>query len=795
MAFKPHNTNFPEPFDKVFNFETFPLRFTLLLLLVIFTMGVYRVFNNPHFIKEFRGKSTYEPLNTDSSGAVGRINHLLKLALLDTNSSVKLKDDLSNINKFYRRIQFNLDSNTSDKVLKHSDLKLITYIPKNRADSTYFFNSPFRILLEKQNKSLSKSYFNIKLSSQRKKKIESISVDSMELHVQLQKNTWNGNIIVSNPYKSIDENSILLIEGSYFFPILEKSNASSLKELFVKDLNGWKFINNQITKKGIFMYNENGKIIMIKNNDDSLTINRYDKNWFEIREELPNKFKDPKEPNKFIIPKEVLTENQYRVTLIRGNKEKLEFTLWDANSITIGAPCNNGTVGDRNSINDRYLDLSTKQKIRILGQSFVKSDKENLYITENILLGKMLEERILNFYREKFRDYRNRIIEISVCVMDIYTGRILATPYFSNQWNQYDFKETFPTEKNFNLYNHDIASTFKPLFAGHCVQKKPSLLNFSFEDYSPPQHNNKTCEILEYEVESYPRKNVKDPLFWSNCTSMSEFLGKSHDNYPIALFLKSVKPNIKQLKSTPWVTFEQLDTLPFFIDMAKNYGVELNYTKSSVICNNYWKDTKLKIPYQLKPDKVNLMGPAKEKKYFYDIKAFVLGQGDNKWSNVALAQGYARLISGREIQGTFIFSQPKNRPNEIAGNNRTTRVQFLERWERAVNINNATIREPYNLFKNGVTNPGEYKYYAKTGTPEDLNRNSEYFKPTIIDEGLFAVGIVASNNNEKGIVCVVHVRSNRLPGNNSIINSEKAKILLNSETYKKITQICQSSFR
>jgi hypothetical protein len=166
------------------------------------------------------------------------------------------------------------------------------------------------------------------------------------------------------------------------------------------------------------------------------------------------------------------------------------------------------------------------------------------------------------------------------------------------------------------------------------------------------------------------------------------------------------------------------------------------------------------------------------------LKADILGQGNNRWSNVKLAESYARALTGTRVgakflknasQSTSIFTDLPasgisadfpgefSNPAELAMAWRVFKADWLE----AVNNQGSSLlssaalhfSSAYDRVRALYSLP-QLQFYCKTGTPQETSGQMfVYLNDSVyVDEGLFAFGIMNDQEPVKGVVGVVYIR-------------------------------------
>ncbi|HET6559648.1 MAG TPA: hypothetical protein VFG54_20150, partial [Prolixibacteraceae bacterium] len=372
---------------------------------------------------------------------------------------------------------------------------------------------------------------------------------------------------------------------------------------------------------------------------------------------------------------------------------------------------NEGFAGKRTHVNEEYCDLFTRQEIMHLESNLKTESQQTIALTNNILQSKVLEDEMRAYVNDTlygnplYRWNEKDEFQMSFCLMDISTGEVIAAPYYSNRFmkNKLNEKDEMAEIKNFNLEFHHIGSAFKPMLAFAASAKYPALQQFNL---TSAQFSEDSCKLLGYTVTPYGKKkdNKQNTLFWSNNINRTFFLGHSHDNYPIALAMLALTENAPE-DANAYTLLNSQDnwnngSVNNLYQLLGNAGTRLKYyPRKSITEKMLFRDENVDAKlgessfanlisnlfdvememrdrenailsadtiswrhlignsfqlYTLYPDKVNLHLDLILN--FRDFENFILGQGNNKWSNIKLAEAYSRLLSKRKIQSTFLKS-------------------------------------------------------------------------------------------------------------------------------------------
>jgi hypothetical protein len=349
------------------------------------------------------------------------------------------------------------------------------------------------------------------------------------------------------------------------------------------------------------------------------------------------------------------------------------------------------------------------------------------------------------------------------------------------------------------------------------------------------------CNLLGYPFNTIPFS--KDGKLWTSCKNRVEFLAQSHDLYPIiqtmlALTEKGDKaynslknigftPNLRQLNGNVSSRYSSNSTNTKIIQIERStlancisdlYGIpnqDISYT-DDLMYHQLYDSTliglnKKNIPNSILPEKVtlnaNLLGNINiNDRYnnteFTSLTSWILGQGANEWTNIHLAQAYARLFSKKNTTMTLWQNKQLSKPIIIAhtyepGSVNASWSNFLEDFKIA-NATGTLLTPAQTQFRSALALSGSFinkslNLVGKTGTPNNYPRRTIYIdqggNTQFYDEGLFAFGILSDYNTikTKGITGVVYIK--RIAGKRPIgdgINSGVARDFLSADVLKNI---------
>lgn len=837
----------------------------------------------------YHSKKEYKPLSGDDSiGFYGKVNHYLQQALSDTDATVPYS--FRNINNFYKRLDFYFPSDTLQYLARTNELRLIAYRPDaaNAEDVRFYYNSDFKRIIDRQQAAfnLSEQYFVITFDrSSREPRIKSIRVDTMQFRMPLTYNYWKGRIEINDPYREINPDILYLSGDGATVPLF--ANTRIPVEQFQNGACQWAHINFPFRAGSVnykYLYNAVGRA------DSAISI-RYDNNQNSIRflnhgENLYIQNHNQQHINLVINERDTIRTGQTRTVPVAQARNGIRLSVVKENGLfalfhisdlspyyNSSLPVNGSITGHRFEIDSQNVDISLFQQLRVLRGAMDGNDTLNMIsLSGNPALSQYLEQEIRR-YTHQLKNNRSivydtsDIIEMSMTLMDAATGEVLATPFYGNYFSLDNTNDVIG-RKNFNLELHDIGSTFKPLLFMAGAIKFPSLSGFALTSNTTFSNEDET-RIVGYRASKFGwrwsrgRPTTQIPLFWQHMPiQRREALSISHDTYPIAITLLSLMESNDEAypylsgarafdnarlnallatnnnASTSRITLENgrtlLKDLPqssLFKLLQYLYDVQVSKDGSET---NY--DTR--VLRSLPGRKVGFLSP--EKTSFFDttflgaagydlmsLKADILGQGNNRWSNIKLAEAYARSLTGKRTEASFLKMPADVQYRSLfspaisgiyAGEFTDSTVMagawnaFKADWLQAVaNPNSELLSAALRHFRAAYTqmnaDPGpdlpELQFYCKTGTPQEVPvRLYTYQNQTIyVDEGLFAFGIVTSGENVRGVTGVIHIRHlSRRPiageGERAIgVESVTAREFLNSNRFRELLFYCKNRFR
>lgn len=520
--------------------------------------------------------------------------------------------------------------------------------------------------------------------------------------------------------------------------------------------------------------------------------------------------------------------------------EKLgEITLYKHNPMRMLSYLTQTSIGtDRFFISDYQTDLFTQQLLRGLSQHL--SNRENVdtvRLTIDPLLSREFENEIKQYVKQlpgliavdrhknsKPATQINEQYDMSVTIMDLATGDVLATPFYTTLFDNVEYSDQLKlATRNTSLCRRSIGSTFKPMEALASVLAIPSLVDLNTTGrYGPLATDSNLVTFFGRHTTLWARDVSGRPSSqWGGCDFV-KFLGRSDDVYPVGLVALALAGNTDGASATSLrvgdndsyfndgsprrllrfkdasknETMLPLENQPFVHNMSSVFNINYDerdddalYSRTTdidlfeqLVASMSDEDRDGRIfglrevspePTQLRFDRMD------DGEDFHDLLVpWTLGQGDNMWNCVKLAEAWARMIGKRDVRASFIAGNGKATPNSLVDgvmsfaerqNANNTWNAFLEKFHDAQQFpkdQGGTLVD----MRRAVMDLGEgLVLFSKTGTP------SAYVPPIDIplmgsrlrkmDLGMFSFVLLKSaqydrvrdNRPAHGIVCIVRV--------------------------------------
>jgi hypothetical protein len=871
--------NIGENKKKAYHLNNMPL---IIVCVIIFSSFIFffikQNISSTSFL-QYHNKAIYSPLNNENKGFYGKANYYLKKAL-----STKGNNESESLDVLYPRLKFYYPD-TANYLISKDDIRLIGFQPQTPEEIEFYYNSDLKTLIEKQIRYPSQQYFFIHWRN-KSNIIDSITVNTSALETPLYNNAWTGTISFIDPYSRIDPNVFYLIYKDDFLPIFNSNFPVNRLNLVTNSFDNFleanKFLHSSIDNLYDSLNLVNNQFSLVYTllpdaNNRNFYIRALNSNGHIFFKTRGVNLVYGKTCASVDTTIEISTNKNIGLIQfsIRGRSEQTFPIYFSRTSpLTVASKSiNQGITNERIRIDTALLDLFSRQQVNSLEGIISSSDKiDTVKLSTNILLSKYLENQLKSQVKELYNEFKltkTDNFEMSMCLMDIGTGEIIAAPFYSNAFER-EGVDVLNELRNFNLIRGDIGSTFKPIITLAAALKFESLSRFQllhqFTQFGKPRSRILGFATVPY---GYNRETgAEKGLFWSadyNNINRERFLALSHDNYPIALSMLALsEPNdsrVSNLLNTGNYSNQSINNLAeiigensrigtnnqgrflfmkglsesSFINLISNlfsvsptqpFDVKENALRYNISDWDLLNYNKQRIFPLIQQDQVSLnteqIGTkTTDSTDFTRFERFILGQQDNKWTNIKLAEAYARILSKHFIKGTFIktsnphfaslFTNPDSLFDYGSSNYPITKhsadmeriwTNFIDNWRDAVrDRQNTTLLWPANNRFLACPLRGDKQFFCKTGTPQENPIPNKYVnkgKDTLlwIDEGLFVFGI-CNNDAEfpKGVVGVVRIKHSSLNKITGGIESVNARDFLTTAIYNKILFYCRDSFR
>lgn len=809
-------------------------------------------------------KDFFDPATSPDSGFVGGANRLLAELLEDVDPDCGPAVDLETLNKKYRALTFALPYGEKKPMVAASDLRLVAINPeriKSEENRVFYYNSRLPQLLNRQASQLNETLFRIRVSSEgfnSEKEVVPIRVKSIEVvpsmfKVALVKNPWTGVIECAPNGLFSDTSTVYVAYGNSMLPLTEADYPHQIDDAITYHLNLGDGSIHDADDKPIDYYKHYK--------------NMFDRSSQKRRRALLLKFygMDKKFTGKHVsvcvcngklyvkagcpitilgktsmkasekagVGEGVPLEDGMKVVVYdsRGNEGKGkgkigEFTVYTHDpSITLSNLILTNVGKQRFNISKEQTDLFTQQVIRGLSRNLSNSlNIDTVKVSLDPMLSREFENEIKSYLKtikiQQKHDWQQKeMYDMSVTMMDMATGDIIASPFYTTLFDEPDFTDDQKMGfRNPALSRRYIGSTFKPLLSLAAVETNPALLTLNTQGkYSADKPSN-TSSFFGYNSHFWG-----SPSHW-NGTNFRAYLSYSDDVFPVALAAFAMTgANVNSFNKLPLSNgnmnfFKQRNGVLFMKDFAKSddcpdyntqpftswlshlYDINSkdDFTSDTLIFQNIYKGHEKDFKNknfgmdELCPDITNLRMDllADGGDFRGTLVPWVLGQGNNQWSCVKMAEAWCRMLSKHAVRASLIHGDPIT---DLLTDNSDGKLGDVRNGELTQNEINDTWNKFLGIFKgaqsgadSGMNEPSTLKpmydavqkldnnlvLFSKTGTPDAYAR---YEVPLLggnkrfYDLGMYSFGLMTSQQYCKltsssssqepvhGIVCIIRV--------------------------------------
>ncbi len=558
-------------------------------------------------------------------------------------------------------------------------------------------------------------------------------------------------------------------------------------------------------------------------------------------------------------------ENVLRVVVSdEGIKnKKAEFYFFrnnPMNTLSYSLDTNKGKM--RTQVDTLYTDNFTQKIVDLFNQKMNETSPDNINLSIDPYLSKTLEGELKKYVDSVLisgvKLHEGEKVEMSISLINSATGEILAAPSYStlriNPAYQLD-------RKNSNTQRRFIGSCFKPLMTLAAVQVYPDLLNLTTNPamWQPlPVANGDRWNVTLLGCPIFSLSNYIKAQ-WNNGMTMTQYFASSNDVYPIMLAMYAfTNPNDRNELPTSFMTinphkFPATLLLPRTADTKINsdypihnsqfakmldilYNINSNEARQNTQDmhivpeiyvwrmfnkNQFSKEDSISFP-DISPEYTNMnywSWHNNGESFRTKVISWVLGQGDNSWSPLKLAEAWARMNTKYPVRLSFIRNPNPTYEQLLTekidrdgrdyrhGTRRANDVwnDFMKSFHDAQSSNgNASLLGPS---QSRVTAIGRnLVILGKTGTPDEFslpdienaqrNINSDNKKNVEYDMGLYSFSLmntiqynrirngsdrVAHNSGISAVVRIVHTYWTEKGSAIGNINSSSARNFISNK--------------
>lgn len=827
-------------------------------------------------------KAVYDPAAIVNGGFVYHANQLLEKLLTDTMPGNEVVSDLESLNRKYRALTFALPYGEESKsFVEASDLRLVGINAQritDPKDRIFFYNSRLPQLLLQQRQELSETFFRIRTKGLpynrnldvRPLQLKSLQVIPSMFKVALTKDPWTGVIRCAPNSLFSGSNVVYVCYGTSVLPLpVQTGNRIDVNRTIAyrADLSNSTFFQNDGRPvdyyqhyQDFFRNNHLNNAIKINlhsrnrgGNEISMTLGCQGSNLYIV----PNvevKVFSPTRPTTTInahlsgtdVAQSVPVEDGMKLIAYDSNGHKLgEFSIYIEDPTLNLSQLIQTNVGlQRYTIPANRTDLFTQQLVQGLSRNLSNSSFiDTVQVTIDPLFSQAFERELKDYLENIERNFsapanqRHQEFDISMTVMDLSTGNIIATPYYTTRFHQNEFSDKLRMAvRNPALSRRYIGSTFKPMITLASLLTNSNLINLN----TAGRYHLNGQRAVFFGRDCRAWANSENTITHWNGSRLPCFLSYSDDVYPVALAAlamsgRNVNSDVSILpinQDNGFFTLNNNQNLVFKRSSAEGTNVDINthpftkwitYLYAANYKEEYTTDTLLfKRLYALRDAnraKANLKVPETDEDrsfgieslcpditnlhiddflqggdFFSTLVPWVLGQGNNQWSCIKVAEAWCRMLSKRNIQASFIVGKPDTTllsdvsrdPVLSTASGHISSREINSTWNNFLRLFNqaqSDIGQDHPSFHHGSNtlaamrqqvvdlnnNTGSHLHlFSKTGTPDTYSR---YEVPLLggnnrqIDLGMYTFALIEDsefnriqrNSPGHGIVCVIRV--------------------------------------
>lgn len=762
----------------------------------------------------------YTPDN--ETGFIGRSNELLQRLVDEGNErSPETCRTIADLNKKYPALRFELPYKANEMMGgRAADIRLVDIVMdsiRNEEDRIFFNNSKLGGMLAQQRRSMGDNQFRIRFDGDgRGIKVKSITLIASRFRVALSSDPWRSSVIAADNAMFDRERHCFVSYGGSVVPLrvggATLPTAGNTQTLYVLNSEhvlsttsgkvtpvDWlemderfaerPLLNLVFRRAGAASYSESLKLGF---DGDSLLVRVEGSNGFRCQPFYIGATGDDvvssSGSNIQSMKRLPLDRGDVKLVVTGADGSRSELTVSRNNPLLVlSQPVHTTRGRGRYNLPPAMTDRFTGQVVRGLNNALRNTtyDSACIRLTLDPLLGKTIEQMLSTYYNERLRTNYPRHtksgkafneIEMSVTVMDMATGNVLAVPYFRSADIDMPL-DVVMERKNPALVRRFIGSTFKPLLATAAAVTVPSL-----STYVPAAGDFYISDNVPY-LYGMPIAQWGPTSHWAAHSPMSAFFSQSEDVYPVALAMRAMcGGEVDRNGSGVFVTRNGSWSMPtdgaevtnfannaFFQNITALYNVkswsatEIGETDDFDMSQYIWRGLHLQDDQTfameiVNPDMVNMAyelmchnNPTLKS----HLVPWVLGQGNNEWNAVKLAEAWTRMLTKRAVEASLVASDSVPMPPAIArpggdgafDNNAWNNVLgALELAQSSGSLLSGVYNRVQRLNQaEGLDDNHKLVLYGKTGTPDNYTRIEGLQAERtslVLDPGLYCMALM-----------------------------------------------------
>lgn len=775
------------------------------------------------------GSDSRQDIYTPASdrGFIGKANQLLA-HLVAQGSDGDAPQNLAELNRKYGGLILEMPYNYYEQAGgRLTDIRLVGIRPDSIRDEslrTFYYNSDLPQLLQKQRQHIGERIFNIRFD-EGGLAIKSIELVPAMFKLSLGKDPWRGTVMGADGSLFSERDHCFLSWGTNVLPLRRGGRGTGL---FIVNANIEKkrFEHNN---KPLDLYDcyrlcrdcEPKLVINLGDNGNCLKIEYLNTHQVRVKAEgtiscitLDSIGQQQKTTFSEAADHGDVHEfhNDLKLIVTTSGHKLTEFVLSHRNPMLCLSTLVNSNEGkSRYTAGTDFTDRFTQQIIGGLSNTLRNvAFADTIRLSIDPLMSKIFEGELEQYCEQTLK--RDPTIgvrkddqwELSMTVMDMATGNIVASPYYRSHDRGVN-PDIALSRKNPALLRRYVGSAFKPLLTLAAMQAVPALATLnttgkyslvpgSIQTDSKGKPTKGRARFYGTEVDAW---SLKYPSFWSGSASVGDYLAKSDDVYPVALAVMSMigkdgsqptydfgqlsifdsQLRIKQKEQMNWNELALIKNLSLLYDL-KSYNT-LYAADSLNMTYYFWRHLHLADEYQFGLDQINPDITVMYYQNFFqpphrlntNLVPWVLGQGTNEWNCVKLAEAWTRMITKRAVKASFVESA-ENAPSLVSalnaeGYSNANGVwnQFLDQLHYA-QLHSPNLLSPMNETVNRLDR--NLVLLSKTGTPNNYQRQEWKTldgRRHWLDIGLYCMALmtepsyqaVKQNQPARGLMCVIRI--------------------------------------